>query len=148
MSGIKNQLSKFGGIEIFTGANTMGVLYLYYELSKLGTDVNKRMVTLTTYMKRIIKNINVIDMHLKKHLRDHKTNFDIDDDKNSIESSQSQSLIELQEELLSRIRELEERVSYLEGGKNPLFEKYSSKKYVSNSTPPQTYGGKDTVPIY
>lgn len=118
MSGSKNQLVKFGGVEIVTGINTVGIIYLYYELCKLGADVNRKIGNLAGITKRINKNVNVIDAHLKEHLIKHQ--LEMDDDSNDNESINNDNIIisETENILLKKLQELEIRVAELEKNSN------------------------------
>lgn len=113
MSNQKNQLTKFGGVEIVTGINTVGIIYLYYELSKLGTDLNRKIISVIDILKKLNKNVNVIDMHLKKHLLEEKINNENEESSN-----------EMLKELLTRVDNIEKRIEILEdiqvNNKKPL----------------------------
>lgn len=148
MSTAKNSLAKFGGLEIMTGINTAGMIYIYYELNKLGGDVNKRIGTLSGIIKKLNNNVNVINQHFMKHLYHHRTVLDIDDQVSSSDVSENQNLLAVSEELLSRLKELEERVIELESISNPLLRETHIGKKLSTSSPNQTYSGKDTERIF
>lgn len=118
MSVQKNQLIKFGGLEIVTGVNTVGILYLYYELSKFGADINTKIAKLTAITKRINKNVNVIDSHLTEHLVKHQLNFDSESREDESITSDNIIINETENIILKRIQDLESRVAELESKDN------------------------------
>lgn len=118
MSVQKNQLIKFGGLEIVTGVNTVGILYLYYELSKFGADINTKIAKLTAITKRINKNVNVIDSHLTEHLVKHQLNSDSESREDESITSDNIIINETENIILKRIQDLESRVAELESKDN------------------------------
>jgi hypothetical protein len=148
MSTVKNSLSKVGGVEIMTGINTVGLVYTYYELNKLGADVNKRLIMLSSVIKKLNNNVNVINQHFIKHLYHHKTILDIDDQTSISDASENNNLLAINENILARLKELENKVLELESISNPLLTEKACGKKVSDSSPKQTYNGKDTEPLF
>lgn len=96
MSTTKNSLSKVGGVEIVTGINTVGLCYIYYELHKLGVDLNTRLRDISTVVKTINSNVNVIYQHFRAHLIRHKNVLDVETSENEF--------------LINKIKELEEKI--------------------------------------
>lgn len=148
MSVSKINLSKIGIHEGITCINTIGLGYIYYELNKLGFGVNKRIKTISEILKKLNNNVNVINQHLMKHLYHHKTILDIDNQSISDNMSESQSLLSVNEEMLNKLRELEERILYLESNSNPIFSSKIIEKDFENNVEKQHYSGKDTEPIF
>lgn len=128
MSTTKNHLSKLGGTEVVVGINTVGIVFLYYKLSELGSDLNKKIAALTGIIKKINKNTNIVNMHLKSHLIKHKTEYDNDDvlsNENDLNEILDQ---EFKDQILSKIRVLEERLINIETVHNPIINKKSSEE--------------------
>ena len=73
--------------------------------------------------KKVNKNTNVVNMHLKHHLFKHKTELDIEDDENEnsflLEKNDRQDM----DKILSELSELKERIAVLEQTINPLSDK-------------------------
>lgn len=124
MSTEKTNLAKVGPVEILTGVNTVGVLYLYYELNKLGTDINTRIGTISTIIKRLNNNINVINQHFMKHLYHHKTILDIDNQ--NLQCETKNPLI-CSDEIIMQLKNLEARILELESNINPILINNSNK---------------------
>lgn len=128
MSTTKNHLSKLGGTEVVVGINTVGIVFLYYKLSELGSDLNKKIAALTGVIKKINKNTNIVNMHLKSHLIKHKTEYD-NNDVLSNENDLNEILDkEFKDQILSKIRVLEERLINIETVHNPIINKKSSEE--------------------
>ncbi len=134
-----NYLSNFTPQDMITYGNSLGLLYLYYSLSELGSDLNKKIGTLAKVLKSVNRNVNVIDMHLKKHLITHKTDLDID------ENDYNYEYIKRLEE---RIKILEEKFEESEHVTNPMIiqkkikiEKDSSPDFISRN-------GDETQPLW
>ena len=123
MSITKNSLAKLGGTEVVTGINLVGLVFLYYKFYELGTDLNSKIASLAGVIKKINKNTNIVNMHLKHHLFKHKTDFDIENEENEnsflIDSNDNQNI----DKILLELSELKERIVILEQVNNPLLNK-------------------------
>lgn len=148
MSTTKNSLAKVGGVEIMTGINTVGIIYFYYELNKLGADVNKRIGTISGIIKKLNNNINVINQHFMKHLYHHRTVLDVDDQSSTSDMLENHNILTVNEEILARLKELDDRVAELEAVRSPLFIEKSIENKFPNSSPKQTNNGKNTERIF
>jgi hypothetical protein len=82
--------------------NTLGIGYLYYSISGVGKDTNEKILGITKVLRKLISNVNIVDIHLKSHLINHKNN---------------------DRELENRIKELEDRILLLEEISNPILKK-------------------------
>lgn len=123
MSTSKNPITKLGGTEVVTGINLVGLVFLYYKIYELGSDLNGKIAALAGVMKKINKNTNVVNMHLKHHLYKHKTELDVDDNDNEdnllIKSDNQEDI----EKILTELSQLKQRIAVLEQLNNPLINK-------------------------
>lgn len=115
-----NSLAKIGGVEIVTGINFIGLCYIYYEIQKLGAELTQHIKDVTTVVKTVGSNINVIHQHFTAHLIHHKNVLDIDSRESLDDSSEDTDNHVSKEALLSRIERLEERLNYIESVSNPI----------------------------
>lgn len=115
-----NALTKIGVFEIVTGVNSLAVLYLWYELQKIGAEITQRVRDLSIVVQTVNANINTVAQHFKAHLVHHKNVLDVDHGEISDDSSEDTDSDISKEMLLSKIRKLEERISHLEYISNPI----------------------------
>lgn len=124
MSTSKNPLTKLGGNEVVTGINLAGLVFLYYKYYELGTDLNGKIVEIGGVIKKINRNINIVNIHLKQHLFKHKTELDIEDneDENSflLEKDHGKDNID---KVLIELSELKKRIIVLEETTNSILNK-------------------------
>lgn len=148
MSNNKLSLANFKGSDVVLGLNSACIVYLYYELSKLGVDINKKIIGLASIVRQINKNTNVIDMQLKKHLVIHKTDLDVENNKlledYVSDNNNSETIITLE----SKIRELEKRLDKLEETKNPIHNVKSLEDDSSFYTAKNDNQGIRTQPLH
>lgn len=137
MSKTNFSLANLSGQDIVTFGNSAGLLYLYYSLSELGSDLNKKISTLAKVLKKVNRNNNVVDMHLKKHLVTHKTELDNDDDN-----------FEYIRNLEKRIKALEERLDNNNIVLNPITNEKVIKKEKDLIDDHQTFSGVETQPLW
>lgn len=123
MSEKKSLVTNFKGSDVVIGINSGCIIYLFYEMSKLGADLNKKILGITDIIKRINKNTNVVDMQLKRHLVNHKTDIDIQKDESLKEYLSDNNNSDVITKLENKIIELEKRVIKLEETNNPIINK-------------------------
>lgn len=128
MSVTKTKNIDFRNIDIITGVNTAGVIYLWYKLSSMGSDLNKKILKITQVLNLLQNNINVVDMQLKSHI--YETNLNPIHNNQNDDLFEENSLLEddFKNQVLERIKSLEDRLSVYETINNPLVSKYSSNK--------------------
>lgn len=120
MSTSKNSLSKLGGTEVVTGVNLVGLVFLYYKFYEMGVDLNGKIAALAGVTKKIMKNVNIVNMHLKHHLYKHKTELDVENDNQDDSLIESNYTKEDIEEILSELAKLKSRIEVLEETSNPI----------------------------
>lgn len=130
MTNTKNPLTKLGGNEVVTGINTIGIVFLYYKLYEMGVDINAKVAALTGVIKKINRNTNIVNMHLKNHLIKHKTDYDLDNNNTDDDDVELLLQQEFKEQIFTKMRNLEERIAYLESIQNPIIKKQSSSNVV------------------
>lgn len=148
MSDKKFSLTNFKGSDIVLGVNSACIVYLYYEMSKLGADLNKKVLGLTDVIKRINRNTNVVDMQLKRHLINHKTDIDVEKDqllKDYLSENNNSEVINILE---LKLKELEKRLEKIEGTMNPIYDVKKGSDEYDTVTDKRQYKGDETQPLY
>jgi hypothetical protein len=148
MSTSKYSISNIGPHELLTLANSGLLGYTYYELNKLGADTNKKIATVSKIVKHLNNNINVIHQHFIKHLYHHKTILDVDDQLSSDDNSENINLYSMNEDILMRIKTLEDRILELESIKNSTKSCYSNNENTNNQVKKCSYDGSNTEKIF
>lgn len=113
-------LSKVGVVEIVTGINSIGLLYIWYELQRVGADLTQKVKDITLVLKTVNANVNTVSQHFKAHLVHHKNVLDVDHTNSSDNDHSNDGENISKEMLLSRIRKLEDRLAILEYTSNPI----------------------------
>lgn len=113
-----NALAKVGVFEVVTSINTIGVLYLWYEMQKMGEQLTTHMRKIALFSKVINSNINIVSQHFKAHLIHHKNVLDVNVDQPNDNCTRSPLHDLSKNELIERIEKLEQRMSKLEQLRN------------------------------
>lgn len=132
-------IANLNTIDVVTGANSLGLLYLYYSISELGSDMNKKIGTLAKVLKKVNRNNNVVDMHLKRHLVSHKTDLDLKNNDFNYEY-----VLKLEE----RIKRLEDVILENETVLNPIVGDKILKFKKDLHENQNTITGIDTQPLW
>lgn len=103
-----------------TGVNLVGLVFLYYKFYEMGVDLNGKIAALAGVTKKIMKNVNIVNMHLKHHLYKHKTELDVENDNQDDSLIESNYTKEDIEEILSELAKLKSRIEVLEETSNPI----------------------------
>lgn len=132
MSVEKAKNYKIGLNDMVTGGLGAGFLFLYWQMNNIGIECNKSILKLANKLKEIIENINVLDIHFKKHLMDHKIN-----PKNAVSSDNDLKII-----YDERFKNMENRIVYLEKIIENLHMNTNSKNITHEKTHmDDTYNG-------
>lgn len=106
--------------DVVTGVNTAGILYLWYEIQRVGYDLTSKLKETVSVLKILNTNVNVISQHFMNHLINHKVYLDNNDESEN-KSDLKDSSIDiklLHEEMLKmrqEINNLKDEVSRLKG---------------------------------
>ena len=132
MSVEKSKTIDFRNIDIVTGINTAGVIYLWYKMSSMGSEMNKKILKITQVLNCLRNNVNVVDMQLKAHMYESSLNPLHENREDDLYEDRTHLEDEFKSHVLERIKSLEDRLSVYETINNPLVSKYSnSKKGIS-----------------
>lgn len=93
--------------DVVTGLNTGGILYLWYDMQKIGAELTAKIRDTISLAKIINSNVNILTQHFMNHLIRHKTFLDVEDDNHVTISTDDFNM------LIRRIEALESEIVVL-----------------------------------